>query len=121
MIGLATKVLKDYSKVLATLEPEHLGFAETFLPHSKTAIREATRVALANVGADQPAIREALIRGFIYLEQFVPEPEAEVLITAALQGDADADPLLHAQAQWLLERIRADMQNALIEISAFQP
>lgn len=133
MLAMATKVLNDYSKVLAALEPANLGFAQSFLPHSKAAIRQATKSALTHLGAAQPQLREALQRGYVYLEQFVPDDEAEVLMLAALPAlmiDAPgADATLFSeqtalnegrQVNEIISRIKADMARALQEISSFR-
>ncbi len=117
MLAIATKVLNDYSKVLASIEPSNLGFAESFLPHTKTRIREATKMALNHLGQDQPQIREALIRGFVYLEQFVSDLDAEVLLMAGIDGEtisAEQD----SEAGRIAKRIKADMDRALREITA---
>ncbi len=116
MLSLATKVLNDYSKVLASIEPSNLGFAESFLPHSKAAIREATRTALHHLGGGQPTLREALIRGFVYLEQFVPDEQAEVLLMAAMPG-AGVSNADGAKAQAIITDIKLRMERALQEIS----
>jgi hypothetical protein len=118
MIALATKVLKDYSKMLANIEPSNPGFAESFLPHSKTAIREATKSALSHLGAGQPAIREALIRGYVYLEQFVPDEQALVLMQAATPGD-EVNEDNDTDAAIIISEIKERMARALEEISAF--
>lgn len=132
MLAMATKVLNDYSKVLAALEPANLGFAQSFLPHSKTAIRQATKTALTHLGKAQPQLREALQRGYVYLEQFVPDDEAEVLMLAALpvqvidssSNELSAADQLNAlqeghQVNEIISRIKSDMARALQEISNF--
>ena len=116
MLGMATKVLNDYGKVLGGIEPGSYGLPESFLPHSKAAIREATRTALGHVGGGQPALREALIRGYVYLCQFVPDPEAEVLLATGLPDEADFDLATNAQAVTIINRIKLDMERALEEI-----
>jgi len=118
MLALATKVLNDYSKMLANIEPGNLGFAESFLPHSKTAIREATKSALSHLGAGQPVLREALIRGYVYLEQFVSDAQAEVLLEAAMPGN-EATMEGGTQASEILIDIKLRMAQALKEISEF--
>jgi hypothetical protein len=133
MLAMATKVLNDYSKVLAALEPANLGFAQSFLPHSKAAIRQATITALSHLGAAQPQLREALQRGYVYLEQFVPDDEAEVLMLAALPVDVIDAPGDESAAQndqktlsegqqvnEIITRIKVDMARALQEISSFR-
>ena len=132
MLAMATKVLNDYSKVLAALEPANLGFAQSFLPHSKAAIRQATITALSHLGAAQPQLREALQRGYVYLEQFVPDDEAEVLMLAALPAPATDAPNADLarlseqtalregrQVNEIVSRIKADMTRALQEIKSF--
>ena len=118
MLALATKVLNDYSKMLANIEPGNLGFAESFLPHSKTAIREATKSALSHLGAGQPALREALIRGYVYLEQFVSDDQAEVLLEAAMPGN-EATLAGATQASDIVIDIKLRMAQALKEIGEF--
>jgi hypothetical protein len=117
MLALATKVLNDYSRVLSNIEPSNLGFSEAFLPHSKPKIREATRTALQHLGAGQPQIREALIRAFVYLEQFVPDAQAEVLLQAVLEGESIV-PGTNTAAGQIADQIRQDMDRALREITA---
>jgi len=132
MLAMATKVLNDYSKALAALEPANLGFAQSFLPHSKTAIREATKTALSHLGTAQPQLREALQRGYVYLEQFVPDEDAEVLMLAALPVPVvdrngavssavdDVQSLREGhQLNEIILRIKSDMARALQEISNF--
>jgi len=133
MLAMATKVLNDYSKVLTALEPAVLGFAQSRLPHSKTTIREATKSALSHLGTAQPKLREALQRGYVYLEQFVPDDEATVLMLAALPvqvidtNSADLSSAGDAQslrenhhADEIISRIKANMARALQEISSFR-
>jgi hypothetical protein len=119
MLALATKVLNDYSKMLAQLEPSNLGFADSFLPHSKTAIREATKTALQHLGTGEPTLREALIRGYVYLEQFVPDAQAEVLMFAAMPGE-ESDQHTGQEAALIVAEIKQRMEAALQEISGIR-
>lgn len=116
MLALATKVLNDYSKMLAQLEPSNLGFADSFLPHSKAVIREATKTALTHLGSAEPSLREALIRGYVYLEQFVPDDQAQTLMLAAMPGE---QPDVHSseEAALIVADIKQRMEAALKEIS----
>ena len=68
------------------------------------------------MGGGQPALREALIRGYVYLCQFVPDPEAEVLLATGLPDEADFDLATNAQAVTIINRIKLDMERALEEI-----
>lgn len=117
MLQIATRILSDYGKVLAQIEPGTLGLPESFLPHPKPAIREATRWALRHVGPGQPVIREALVRGYAYLQQFVSDAEFEILL-AAQTTSGDGDPSANHAALQIINRIKLDMERALEEISA---
>ena len=118
MIALATKVLNDYSKMLAHIEPSNLGFAQSFLPHSKTAIREATKTALSHLGTGQPELREALIRGYVYLEQFVPDEQAMLLMQASMPGEV-TEIATATEATEIVNAIKQQMAVALEEIRDF--
>jgi hypothetical protein len=116
MLGLATKILNDYGKVLGQLEPGTYGLPISFLPHSKEQIRAATKHVLDELGPGQPTIREALIRGFVYLAQFVPDEEAEVLLATPTDGTGIDDDQ-SAEAVRIINRIKLDMERSLEEIA----
>ncbi len=79
MLALATKVLTDYGKVLAQVQPGLHGLPESLLPHSKQQIRGAILMLLENLDAEQTAIKESLARGYVYLAQFVPDEDAALI------------------------------------------
>lgn len=120
MLNLATRILKDYGACLAKLEPGSYGLPESFLPHAKSAIAEAHRVTLQALGPESPAdLREALIRGYVYLHQFVDDEEALQVANAQDQLDpfgnpeaVAADPQT-ANALAIVNRIKLEMEQAL--------
>ena len=79
MLALATKVLTDYGKVLAQVQPGLHGLPESLLPHSKQQIRGAILMLLENLDPEQTAIKESLARGYVYLAQFVPDEDAALI------------------------------------------
>src|SRR3569833_472318 len=79
MLALATKVLTDYGKVLAQVQPGLHGLPESLLPHSKQQIRGAILMLLENLDPQQTAIKESLARGYVYLAQFVPDEDAALI------------------------------------------
>lgn len=66
MISMATRILSDYGKLLGNIEPGCCALPLSFLPHSKTAIREATLGVLKRLEPEDAALRDALIRGYIF-------------------------------------------------------
>src|SRR5499427_4477513 len=67
MLALATKVVRDYGKVLAAVVPGVHGLPESLLPHSKEQIRSAIAMLLENLEPEHTALKESLARGYVYL------------------------------------------------------
>jgi hypothetical protein len=119
MLALATKVLTDYGKVLAQVQPGLHGLPESLLPHSKAQIRNAILMLLENLEPEQTAIKESLARGYVYLAQFVPDADAALI--AASGADINSAISLtsgNESARKLLNRIKVDMERALEELQA---
>lgn len=120
MLALATKVVRDYGKVLAEVIPGVHGLPESLLPHSKSQIRSAIFMLLENLEPEHTALKESLARGYVYLAQFVPDLDAQVLErrneTPALSTHADANS---ESAMRLINRIKLDMERALEDLRAF--
>jgi hypothetical protein len=119
MLALATKVLTDYGKVLAHVQPGLHGLPESLLPHSKAQIRNAILMLLENLEPEQTAIKESLARGYVYLAQFVPDADAALIAS----GGADISSAINLtsgneSARKLLNRIKVDMERALEELQA---
>ena len=122
MLALATRMVSDYGKVLASLRPEVYGLPESLLPHPKERLRDALRLLLTSVPLDQPELREGLLRGYVYLAQFVPDAEAALIARGqALLGGAggngnEAEPAMRA-----INRIKLAMETALEEAGSLRP
>jgi hypothetical protein len=119
MLALATKVLTDYGKVLAQVQPGLHGLPESLLPHSKAQIRNAILMLLENLEPEQTAIKESLARGYVYLAQFVPDEDAALIASSG----ADISSAINLttgneSARKLLNRIKVDMERALEELQA---
>jgi hypothetical protein len=119
MLALATKVVRDYGKVLAEVIPGVHGLPESLLPHSKAQIRSAIAMLLENLEPEHTALKESLARGYVYLAQFVPDADAAVLGRGTdSQGSAQVDNN-HESAMRLINRIKVDMERALEDLRAF--
>ena len=121
MLALATKVVRDYGKVLAEVIPGVHGLPESLLPHSKAQIRSAIFMLLENLEPEHTALKESLARGYVYLAQFVPDNEASLLAkpSAAPRQDAAAADADNESAMRLINRIKLDMERALEDLRAF--
>ena len=119
MLALATKVVRDYGKVLAAVIPGVHGLPESLLPHSKAQIRSAIAMLLENLEPEHTALKESLARGYVYLAQFVPDDDAAVLERRAGSRDAAQVDANNESAMRLINRIKLDMERALEELRAF--
>lgn len=112
MLALATKVVTDYGRVLAQVQPGLHGVPESLLPHSKAQIRDAIVMLLQHLEPEHTALRESLARGYVYLAQFIPDADAAVLDKSP--GAAPSS----MPAMRLMNRIKLDMERALEELGA---
>ena len=120
MLALATKVVRDYGKVLAEVIPGVHGLPESLLPHSKTQIRTAIATLLENLEPEHTALKESLARGYVYLAQFVPDIDAAILEQRnATPGVASSANTNNESAMRLINRIKLDMERALEDLRAF--
>ncbi len=124
MLAIATKILKDYGQLLGTIEPGCCALPRSFLPHPKAAIREASLQVLGTLDPGNDALRDALIRGYVFLAQFVDDDEAERVAEGQSQMDilaleAGAEPDQHSPAALdalrVVNRIKLEMEQGLLD------
>ncbi len=121
MFALATKIVSDYGKVLAQVEPGLHGLPESLLPHSRARIRDAIFMLLKNLEPEHSALKESLARGYVYLAQFVPDDDARILATLSASGADGKMANPSEPAVRLISQIKLDMERSLEEIQAFGP
>ncbi len=120
MLALATKVVADYGKVLARVQPGLHGLPESLLPHSRAQIRTAIFMLLENLEPEHTALKESLARGYVYLAQFIPDVDAAVLAQGPIPKNSSTAIEPHSEpAMRLINRIKLDMERALEELHAF--
>lgn len=122
MLAIAGKILRDYGRVLGEIEPGCCALPESFLPHPRQRIHEATISVLKRLDPADEALRDALIRGFVFLRQFVEDGEAERVADGQAQLDAlalDAGEIPQSpqalDALRVVNRIKLDMEQALLQ------
>jgi len=122
VLAIAGKILRDYGRVLGEIEPGCCALPESFLPHPRTRIHEATISVLKRLDPADETLRDALIRGFVFLRQFVDDAEAERVAEGQAQLDAlalDAGQTPQSpqalDALRVLNRIKLEMEQALVQ------
>lgn len=125
MLELATRVVRDYGKVLASVQPDLYALPASLLPHPSERIREALRTLLLELPLDQLELREGLSRGYVYLVQFVPDESAALIargqagLSGATGGAANDGEA--AAANRLINEIKAAMERAIEELGELHP
>lgn len=122
MLAVAGKILRDYGRVLGEIEPGCCALPRSFLPHPRGAIQEATLRVLATLSPTDEALRDALIRGFVFLAQFVDDDEAErvaegqaQLDNLALEAGVEPQSPQAVDALRVVNRIKMEMEQALLQ------
>lgn len=125
MLAMAGRILRDYGRLLGEIEPGCCALPRSFLPYSRTAITEATLQVLPTLGKGDEALRDALIRGYVFLAQFVDDDEAERVANGQAQLDSLA---LNAGEQpqspqaldalRVINRIKLEMEQSLLQACA---
>ena len=120
MLGMATKVVSDFGKVLSMVEPGIYGLPESLLPHTRESIRFAILTLLRELGPGHPEVKEGLRQGYVYLAQFIGDNDAalarsgQASITDISVDDASAEPAMR-----IINRIKLDMERAVEEMRDF--
>ena len=120
MLAMATKVVSDYGKVLALVEPGVYGLPESLLPHARESIRFAILTLLRELGPEHPEVKAGLRQGYVYLAQFVIDDEAEIVSRgqAGVAG-GEVDDASTESAMRIINRIKLDMERAVEEMRDF--
>lgn len=123
MLALATRVVTDYGKVLASVRPDVYALPQSLLPHPKQQIHEALSFLLQQMPLEQLELREGLARGYVYLAQFIPDEDAAIIAAgqANLTGTTDTDGGAAGLANRLINQVKADMERALEEVRDLHP
>lgn len=121
----AEELVHTYGALLARLKHVNTALPESLLPASRDQLRQAIQTLLWEVDGMDMAARNGLVQAYVYLEQFLPDKQVEILAKgqAALQS---AD-LQHeywdciTEANEIVTRIKVAMENAMQEMRIYLP
>lgn len=119
MLGMATKVVSDYGKVLAQVEPGVYGLPESLLPHARESIRFAILTLLRELGPEHPEVKEGLRHGYVYLAQFVADDEADLVSRGQASVNVGNSDESTEPAMRIINRIKLNMERAVEEMRAY--
>lgn len=120
MLELAARIVKDYGTVLGRAKPGIYGLPESLLPHSREQIRSSIRFLLKHVDVEDVEIKQSLVHGYVYLAQFVPDRDMEIISagqSAAINANSNDDDGTARDAMRLINRIKLAMETALKEVT----
>jgi len=124
-IEQAESIVNTYGALLNNLKHVNTALSESLLPDNKEVIKQAIQTLLWELEGLDDITRNSLVQGYVFLEQFLPEDQVEILARgqAAIQSaDPDHEDWDYAdQANNIVTDIKVAMENALQEMSIYMP
>jgi len=124
-IEQAESIVNTYGALLNNLKHVNTALSVSLLPDKKDVIKQAIQTLLWELEGLDDITRNSLVQGYVFLEQFLPEDQVEILARgqAAIQSaDPEHEDWAYAdQANNIVTNIKVAMENALQEMSIYLP
>ena len=124
-IEQAESIVNTYGALLNNLKHVNTALSASLLPEKKDVIKQAIQTLLWELEGLDDITRNSLVQGYVFLEQFLPEDQVEILARgqAAIQSaDPEHEDWAYAdQANNIVTNIKVAMENALQEMSIYLP
>ncbi len=124
-IEQAESIVNTYGALLNNLKHVNTALSVSLLPEKKEVIKQAIQTLLWELEGLDDITRNSLVQGYVFLEQFLPEDQVEILARgqAAIQSaDPEHEDWAYAdQANNIVTNIKVAMENALQEMSIYLP
>lgn len=124
-IEQAESIVNTYGALLNNLKHVNTALSVSLLPEKKDVIKQAIQTLLWELEGLDDITRNSLVQGYVFLEQFLPEDQVEILARgqAAIQSaDPEHEDWAYAdQANNIVTNIKVAMENALQEMSIYLP
>jgi hypothetical protein len=122
-LASAERIVSAYGVVLAKLKHVNTVLPISLLPYSKSDIKQAIQTLLWEFDDIDPAVRNSLIQGYVYLEQFIPDGKVEIVAhgQAAIQSaDPEHPDWQYAdEANRIITQIKMDMEDAMQDMRIY--
>ena len=122
-LELAETIVSAYGAVLARLKHVNTALPSSLLPYPKSEIKQAIQTLLWEFDDLDQTVRNSLIQGYVYLEQFIDDSKVEIVARgqAALQS---ADPghtdwAYADEANRIITQIKMDMEDAMQDMRLY--
>ena len=124
-IEQAESIVNTYGALLNNLKHVNTALSVSLLPEKKDVIKQAIQTLLWELEGLDDITRNSLVQGYVFLEQFLPEDQVEILARgqAAIQSaDPEHEDWAYAdQPNNIVTNIKVAMENALQEMSIYLP
>jgi hypothetical protein len=122
-LELAENIVSAYGAVLARLKHVNTALPNSLLPFPKNEIKQAIQTLLWEFDDMNQTVRNSLIQGYVYLEQFIADNKVETVARgqAALQSadPAHADWIYADEANRIITQIKMDMEDAMQDMRLY--
>lgn len=119
----AEQIVNAYGKVLAQLDGINYGHPQSLLPCDREEIKSAIQLLLWELEGDEQDICNSLAQSYVYLAQFIPDDEAQIIATgqSILSSSNFDDAHLEEadEAARIINRIKLEMEEMILDVRKF--
>lgn len=119
----AEEIVNAYGKVLAQLDAGNYGHPVSLLPYERDEIKSAIQLLLWELEGENQDICNSLAQSYVYLAQFVPDDEADIIAEGQrflLSSDFDDMHIEEAgEAARIINRIKLEMEEMILDVRKF--
>ena len=119
----AEQIVSAYGKVLAQLDGTNYGHPLSLLPCDRDEIKSAIQLLLWELEGDDRDICNSLAQSYVYLAQFIPDNEAQIIAAGQRtlsSSNFDDDHLEAAdEAARIINRIKLEMEEMILDVRKF--
>ncbi|MFO8024243.1 hypothetical protein [Thiohalophilus sp.] len=119
----AEQIVNAYGKLLAQLDAGNYGHPISLLPCARDEIKSAIQLLLWELEGEDKDICNSLAQSYVYLSQFIPDDEAEVIAEGQRfmrSSNFDDGHIEEAdEAARIINRIKLDMEEMILDVRKF--
>lgn len=119
----AEQIVNAYGKILAQLDAGNYGHPVSLLPYPRDEIKSAIQLLLWELEGEDKDICNSLAQSYVYLAQFIPDDEAEIIaegqrfMTSSNFDDGHIEEA--GEAARIINRIKLEMEEMILDVRKF--
>lgn len=120
----AERIVNAYGELLARIKQAAYAHPLSLLPHDKEQIRQAIHTLLWELEDADEQIRNSLVQAYVYLAQFIPDSQVEVLergqkVMRSQERGERSDLDYAEEAHRIMYHIKWEMEQAMEDMRLF--